>query len=191
MTPHTTHLSALEALLFVSGEPLPLLKIEKILGLSGRTLEETVGALREKYATDPERGLVLLEERQAILLATKPEQSRYVEALSKSFLQETLSKAALEVLAIVAYRGPIARADIDAIRGVNCSFTLRNLLLRGLIDRRGNPDDGRGYVYEPTFRFLQTLGIGKREELPDYRDLSNDRRITALLETSETEESPI
>jgi segregation and condensation protein B len=121
-------------------------------------------------------------------MATKPENAAHVEAFTKSALTESLSKAALEVLAIIAYRAPVTRAEIDAIRGVNCSFTLRNLLLRGLIEREGNPDDSRGYIYRPAFRFLEVLGLSKTSELPDFEALSQDERLTMILE-QEAEES--
>jgi segregation and condensation protein B len=100
--------------------------------------------------------------------------------LAKSELQEGLSKAALEVLAIVAYLAPVARAQIDAIRGVNSHFTLRNLSLRGLLDRSGNPKDARGYVYEPSMNFLTTLGLNNIEKLPNYTALRHDERLVRL-----------
>lgn len=125
---------------------------------------------------------MLIEHNDRIELATKPVVGDLVESLTKSTLQDALSKAALEVLSIIAYRAPIARAEIEAIRGVNCSYTLRALLLRGLIERQGNPSDARGYVYLPTFAFLEHLGLSKREDLPDYVALSTDPRMS-IVET--------
>ena len=125
---------------------------------------------------------MLIENQKEVQIATKPENAHFVESLTKSALQESLSKAALEVLSIIAYRSPITRSEIDAIRGVNCSYTLRNLLLRDLISREGNPGDSRGYVYRPTLRFLQVLGIETVEKLPDYETLSQDERLKMILE---------
>jgi segregation and condensation protein B len=180
--------SALESLLFIGGEPLSFARLEKILGLSEKEVALCVQVLGEKYAKDTGCGLMIIVKDHKAVLATKPENAKFVEALTKSSLQENLSKAALEVLAIVAYRSPITRAEIEAIRGVNCSFTVRNLLLRDLIERRGNPEDARGYVYFPTFRFLQHLGIRNTEALPDYEALARDERLKMILEEDDQEE---
>lgn len=175
-------LSSLEALLFVSGEALSFARLMKTLRIPESELREAIGVLKEKYAADEERGLMLIEKESAVMLATKPENASAVEDLTKSTLSESLSKAGLEVLAIIAYRAPVTRAEIEAIRGVNCSFTLRNLLLRDLIERQGNPHDSRGYVYQPSFRLLQTLGLSGAKDLPDYETLSQDERLKVILE---------
>jgi segregation and condensation protein B len=96
-------------------------------------------------------------------------------------MQESLSKAALEVLAVIAYRGPIARAEIEAIRGVNCSVTLRNLLMRALIERKENETDARGYLYSISFQFLKSLGLQSITELPEYTSLMHDERVLVVL----------
>ncbi len=175
-------LSSLEALLFVSGEALSFTRLMKTLRIPESELREAVGALKEKYAADEERGLMLMEKGDQVMLATKPENAAAVEDLTKSTLSENLSKAGLEVLAIIAYRAPITRSEIEAIRGVNCSFTLRNLLLRDLIERQGNPHDARGYVYQPSFRLLQVLGLSGTKDLPEYETLSQDERLKVILE---------
>jgi len=179
--------SALESLLFISGEPLSFARIAKTIGITEKETAEHIQVLAEKYASDGERGLMIIIKDRRAALATKPENAQAVEALTKSSLQEHLSKAALEVLSIVAYRAPITRAEIESIRGVNCSFTLRNLLLRDLIERQGNPDDSRGYIYLPTFRFLQSLGIRSTEGLPDYEALSEDERLKMVAEEHNSE----
>ncbi len=179
---HTHPLSVLESLLFVSGEPVSVSRIAKILEIPEEEVRTALDQLAQKYGEDTERGLMLVRDDKTALLATKPENASVVESLTKSTLQENMSKAALEVLAIIAYRAPIARVEIDAIRGVNCSFTLRNLLLRDLISREGNPSDSRGYLYRPTLHFLQVLGIEKVSELPQYEALSQDERLRMILE---------
>ena len=126
-------IGALEAALFVSGEPVALARLEKILDLTATELAELVEMLREKLEHDDASGLQLIRHAQSLALATKGTYASLMEQMTKATLQETLSRAALEVLAIIAYRSPIARSDIEAIRGVNCNFTLRNLLLRDLI----------------------------------------------------------
>jgi segregation and condensation protein B len=145
-------------------------------------VRDHLDALAEKYTHDVQSGLMIVVKDERVMLATKAEHAPFIEALTKSTLQEHLSKAALEVLSIIAYRSPITRSEIEAIRGVNCSFTVRNLLLRDLIERKDNPQDAREYVYFPTFRFLQSLGIESTEALPEYQTLSQDERLKMIAE---------
>lgn len=172
----------IEALLFVSGEPLEKTHLAKVLERTKVEIGTALEELRDKYQNDPMSGLMLLEHDESAELVTRSECSQVVTTFTKATLQEDLSKAALEVLAIVAYRSPITRAEIESIRGVNCSFTLRNLLLRGLLDRFDNPEDTREYLYRPTVALLEKLGLGRIEDLPQYQELSQDERLTAVLE---------
>jgi len=104
------------------------------------------------------------------------------------------------VLSIVAYRGPITRAEIEAIRGVNCSFTLRALLIRGLLDRTENIKDNRRYLYNISFDFLKKLGMDSVEKLPDWETLNKkieeggasapEKQIESITETPENEKLP-
>jgi segregation and condensation protein B len=174
-------IGALEAALFVSGEPVTLDRLEKVLGLTATELSELTTSLQEKLEHDESSGLQLIRHARGLSLVTKGLYAPFMEQLTKAAIQETLSRAALEVLAIIAYRAPIARSDIEAIRGVNCSFTLRNLLLRDLIERIGNPEDSRGYLYQPTFKFLQSLGISSVADLPDFETLKDDERLLRLI----------
>ncbi|MBP9728304.1 MAG: SMC-Scp complex subunit ScpB, partial [Candidatus Moranbacteria bacterium] len=176
--------------LFVSGEPVSFDRLAKVLEVTVADIHTALGRLSERYATDQTSGLMLIQDKKTVVLATKPENSLALEMLTKSTLQESMSKAALEVLAIIAYRAPVSRAEIDAIRGVNCSFTLRNLLLRDLISREGNPSDSRGYLYQPTLRFLQALGLTSVSELPSYEVLSQDERLKMILEEEGKENAP-
>lgn len=174
-------IGALEAALFVSGEPVTLDRLEKVLGLTATELSALTTSLQEKLEHDESSGLQLIRHARGLSLVTKGLYAPFMEQLTKAAIQETLSRAALEVLAIIAYRAPIARSDIEAIRGVNCSFTLRNLLLRDLIERIGNPEDSRGYLYQPTFKFLQSLGISSVADLPDFETLKDDERLLRLI----------
>ncbi len=181
--------SKLEALLFISGEPVAVTRLSQLLDTNSDALRSACATLQARYAADSHAGLMLLEHAGQVALATKPELSGLIETFTKSTLQETLSKAALEVLSIVAYRGPIARSEIEAIRGVNCSYTLRALLLRGLIERLGHPHDARGYLYQPAFKFLEHLGISRVADLPDYATLSVDERMRVVMSTREDVQS--
>lgn len=178
----TRPLANLEALLFTSGEPVAFSRLAKILNCPISEIQKDVAFLKGTYLGNADSGLQLLVQDDQVQLVTKGETAPAVEKLLQSALQENLSRAAVEVLAIIAYRAPLTRAEIEAIRGVNCSFTLRNLLLRDLIEREGNPEDGRGYIYRPSFRLLAHLGLGSASDLPDYEALSRDERLSVLAQ---------
>lgn len=170
--------SIIESLLFVSGEPLSIKKISRIIGKTDKETEKELEELSEEYQQNG-RGLRILRKEDEVQLVSAPEHKDYVDKLVKGDLEEDLSRAGLEVLAVIAYRGPISRAGIEEIRGVNCSFTLRNLLIRGLIERIENPADSRSYIYKISFEFLKHLGLGNVKELPNYQELikSSDKNI--------------
>lgn len=163
--------SALEALFFAHGEPMPLKKISAILDKKEDEISSLLGELRNDYR---DRGLTLMEKNGEWQLGTNPEFAPYIEKLVKSEFSEELSRAGLETIAIVAYRGPLTRAQIEFIRGVNSSFTLRNLLLRGLVERMENPKDARSYLYRVSFEFLKYLGLGNIEELPRFAEFKKE-----------------
>jgi segregation and condensation protein B len=108
------------------------------------------------------------------MLGTAKELSSLIEQLTKEELTRDLGKAGLETLSIVLYQGPISRADIDYIRGVNSQFILRNLLIRGLVERVDNPADARSFLYQTTLQLLSHLGISKREDLPEFDKVRED-----------------
>lgn len=184
-----TILSELESLLFMSGEPVPFARLATVLGISKEQVAEAVASLALQYEERIDAGLKILVHDASVELVTKPANATLVESFIKNVREEGMSKAALEVLSIIAYRAPVSRAEIDAIRGVNCSFTLRNLLLRDLITREGNPSDSRGYLYRPTFKFLEALGIEQVSELPDYDTLSQDERLRMILSEAAGEQA--
>lgn len=193
MTPPTLEQLAgqIEALLFVSGEPLSREKLQAFLQVDAKTFDEALVLLQSRYKEDPTAGISLIEHDDTFELATKPAHAGLIESFTKSFIQEHLSKAALEVLSIIAYRGPITRAMIEAIRGVNCSFTLRNLLLRGLIERKDNPEDAREYVYTASIALLEKLGLSHQQDLPNFDTLSKDARLDQVLSTAKTPEESV
>ncbi len=175
--------SKLEALLFISGEPVAETRLAELLSVGKDELKTAIVGLKERYVGDAASGLMLIEHQERVEMVTKNNLTALVESFTKSTLQDALSKAALEVLSIIAYRAPIARSEIEAIRGVNCSYTLRALLIRGLIERQGNPEDARGYVYRPSFQFLEHLGLSRVEDLPDFGMLSTDERMHVVTPT--------
>ncbi len=157
----------IEALLFIYGEPLEFKKIAKILKLGVEEVEAAVKQLGGDLRSG-NRGLALVFDKEKVQLTTKPELSSLMETVIKEELRESLTPAALETLAIVAYAGPMTRAEIDYIRGVNSSFSLRNLSIRGLIDRGFDPHRGNVYIYRPSLEFLKFIGVSRPEDMPEY-----------------------
>lgn len=160
-------ISKIEALLFIYGEALEFKKIAKTLKVSVEEIEAAVKKFTENLQAE-ERGLFLVFDKEKVHLTTKPALSSLMESVIKEELRDSLTPAALETLAIVAYAGPMTRAEIDYIRGVNSSFSLRNLSIRGLIDRNPDPKRGNVYLYRPSLEFLKFIGVGRSENLPEY-----------------------
>lgn len=160
-------LAELEALLFIHGEPLTNKKAEKILELTKEGLGSLITELEKRMSAEG-RGLALIRDEEKIQFATKPQFAKLIEGFVKEELTEDLTPATLEVLSIIAYLSPVSRAEIDYRRGVNSSFTLRNLLLRGLIERFPDPERPSSLLYRPTFEFFRHLGMKGKEELPDF-----------------------
>jgi len=163
--------SVVESILFSIGEPISIERLAKTVGKDRDSIKNIVQELEKDYETE-NRGLRILIKNEEIQLTSTPENSLYIEKLIKDELQEELTPASLETLAIVAYKGPLSRVEIEEIRGVNSSFILRNLLIRGLVERKGHPEDTRAYIYEISFNFLRKLGLKSVEELPDYKKLT-------------------
>lgn len=193
MNQNLSLIAKLESILFISGEPVKISQLEKVLQVSKEQILETSTALALRYHEDQDSAFILVSHKDTLQLATKSELHTLIETITKSTLQESLSKAQLEVLAIISYRGPISRTEIEAIRGVNCSYTLRALLLRELIERDGNPENLRGYVYTLSNQFLLSLGLGSQSELPDFVTLNQDKRLTEIIdaEMSSTDDKSV
>jgi segregation and condensation protein B len=158
---------ALEALLFIYGEPIEIKKAAKILDTSVKEITVAAEELRKELSAAG-RGLILLEHETSLQLVTKPAFGQLLQVVLKAELNEALSPASLETLSIVAYAGPIARAEIDYIRGVNSSFTIRALLLRGLIEREPDPERANAYRYKPSVELLHHLGVSRVQDLPEF-----------------------
>lgn len=160
-------LAALESLLFIHGEPLGFDKIEKKLGLRAGGAEELSIELQERLLAE-DRGLALIVGGGKVQLATKAQFREILESFVKEELTEELTPASLEALSVIAYLGPISRSRLDYLRGVNSTFILRSLLLRGLIQRFPDPEGPQSYLYEPSLELVKHLGLGRKEDLPDY-----------------------
>ena len=163
--------SKLESVLFYKGEAETIQRLAKLLEVTVEEIEQASHALS---ATLAQRGIRLLHVNDELELVTAPETSDVIQAIRKEELVRDLGKAGSETLAIIAYRGPVTRAQIDYIRGVNSSFILRNLMIRGLVERVQNPDNARSVLYRPTPAFLEEIGITRIEDLPDFVAVQQD-----------------
>jgi segregation and condensation protein B len=168
---------ALEALLFVSDEPLPSGLLAQTLGLDRRTVDE----ICERLAADLDArgsGLVLRSVAGGWRLFTHPETQADVERFILSSRQARLTKASLETLAIVAYKQPVTRHQVSSIRGVNSDGVLRALTDRGLIEEAGRDEGpGRPLLYATTPRFLERLGLSSLAALPSLAPLLSDAGV--------------
>lgn len=167
----------IEAILFAAGEPVSIDKIAKFLKAKESEVTHEVEVLKKSYH-ERQAGLDILTKGNEVQLVSAKGQGEIVAKFLNKEISQDLSTAAAEVLSVVAYRGPITRAQIEQIRGVNCSFTLRNLAMRGLVERKDNPADSRSYLYEISFDFLKRLGLAKIEDLPDYQQLHETKIAT-------------
>ena len=172
--------SIIESILFVKGSPMSIGQLAKNIKVSKDKIEEAIKNLSDEYTKD-NRGLIIIRKNNNVQIVTNPNNAEYIEKIVKKDLQNSLSRTALEALAIIAYRGPISRLEIEAIRGVNSSFILRNLLMRGLIIRKAKKANQRGYFYEISFDFLKKMGINNIKEIPDYEKLSRDERVDSVI----------
>jgi len=155
----------IESVLFAAGEPVTLADLAKTVGLKRPELKRELDELSGSYA---DRGLRLVVDDRTAQLVTAPESADTLGKFLQEELRGKLSRSALEVLAIVAYRGPVTRPDIERIRGVQSAQPLRTLAIRGLIVDVGRKDEpGRPILYEPTLELFKHLGITRREELPE------------------------
>lgn len=161
----------IEAVLFWKGEPVSRKKLATILKKEITEIDEAIIILEEKLKN---RGLILIHKDDEIILGTNPEISPFIEELTREELTRDLGKAGLETLSIILYQGPITRSEIDYIRGVNSNFILRNLLVRGLIEKIVSPKDTRSFMYRPTFELLQHIGVSKIENVPDYQKIRTE-----------------
>ncbi|MBU6141565.1 SMC-Scp complex subunit ScpB [Patescibacteria group bacterium] len=161
-------MAQIEALLFIYGEPIDAKKLAKNLGVSEADVRTGLAAL-EQELTRSERGLALVEDKGKVQLVTKPAFSKMLESITKQEFSESLTPAALETLSIISYAGPISRADIEYIRGVNSSFIVRTLLMRGLVERATDPKRANSYLYSTSFELLRHLGLSKNIDLPEYQ----------------------
>lgn len=169
----------IEACLFVATKPV---SIRDIVRATGASDEEVIAAITELSTNrnTPSSGIHVLQLDGTVQLVSSPDCAEIVGKMAKDELAPELTRPSLEALTIIAYRGPVTKPEIEAIRGVNCSLILRNLLMRGLIEER---DDAQRLqaVYTLSPDALRFMGLHAKEELPDYATLHANAHIDKLL----------
>lgn len=173
--------SKIEAILFFKNEPVSIAELAMLLKEKSEAIREGLLNLGHSYKN---RGLIVVSDGESFSLGTHPEAGPIIENLQKEELSRDLSRASLETLAIILYRGPIARREVDHIRGVNSSFILRTLLVRGLVERAGDISGERSYSYKTTIKLLEYLGVGRQEDLPEYHQAFD--KIEEFIKTTPT-----
>jgi segregation and condensation protein B len=160
--------SILESLLFAAGdEGLTLKHVAEVLEVDELKASEIIEELRQEYDKDINRGIMIVQIAGTFQLATKKENAAYLKRLVDSPNTSTLSQAALESLAIIAYKQPITRAEIEEIRGVKTERPLHTLMSKALIKEVGRAEGtGRAYLYGTTKEFLDYFGLKSLDELP-------------------------
>jgi len=177
--------AALEAVLFVANKPLAVKELADLLKAKEAEIETVLEQMILDYQSRS-GGLQLIKSGHKYQLVTSAETAGVVREFLQAEMSGELSRPSLETLTIIAYRGPIAKIDLDRIRGVNCALILRNLLLRGLIEEEADKEKGESY-YQVSLDFIRHLGVNRVEELPDYEKLHQDESIDQLIERAAAE----
>lgn len=175
--------SEIESLLFVSSRPLSVKRLAEVTGHDKKEVREALDALIADYDGREDAGLAILRDGDEVQFATAPAHADLVKDFLKDETFGELTRPALETLTIVAYRGPLTKAELEQIRGVNCSLILRNLLIRGLVEASDGPAPGV-QNYRVTFDFIRYLGIREVAELPEYESLRSDENLRKLIESA-------
>jgi segregation and condensation protein B len=158
-----------ESLLFAAGTPLSLRRLAEVIGVVQAEVKPALAVLRDEYAA-PERGIILAEVAGGYQLRTAPEYADYVKTLIRE-KPNRLSRAALETLSIIAYRQPVTKAEVEAVRGVNVDGVLNSLMTKKLVRVMGRKDvPGRPWVYGTTPQFLELFGLNDLASLPPLPD---------------------
>jgi len=165
-------IAVVEGILFVAGAPQRIAKIAKVIGKDIIETKKILEELKEEYQKE-NRGLDLIFLEDKVQLVSSPSISFYIQKFLEKDFSEELSFPLLETLAILAYKGPMTRHQVEEIRGVNSVYALRALCLRGLVEREPHPEIPRAYLYKVSFELLKHLGISSLKELPDYEKFSS------------------
>lgn len=174
MTEDREKKSAIEAFLFLSGEPITLSAIKEIIELPESEIKRLLDELIIEYR-EQNKGLLIVEIANGYQMVTNPEYEEWVKKFRGTHISSRLSMPALETLAIIAYKQPVIRAEIEQIRGVNSDSAIRTLLEKRLVKIIGRKEaPGRPFLYGTTREFLQYFGLKDLTELPTLKDLARE-----------------
>lgn len=186
-----SRLAEIEVLLFVAGEEgLAVRNLAEMLDMTPSAVLQQLEKLADKYQSDSQSGLALLESSNSYKLVTKKDYAELLRIYAKTPINQTMSRALLETLSIVAYKQPVTRVEVDDIRGVNSSGAISKLQAFDLIRENGKKEViGRPNLYVTTEYFLDYMGINSLEELPDVSDLDLvEEEVELFTERNEIED---
>ena len=159
--------AALEAILFVHGDPISVDQLSEITQMPKEVLEETLDRMIKEYETDPWGGLLIRKADNAYVMCTKPSMKPVLEKLFAPRTRPPMSQATYETLAVIAYNQPVTRAQIEAVRGVSSDSIVTRLIERGLVEECGTLEaPGRPALFRTTKQFLLEFGISSVSEMP-------------------------
>ena len=171
--------SQIESILLVTAKPISVKKIAEVLNIKPKEVLSELSELSREY-NESERGIRLLANNDKVQMVSSPANTDLVKSYLKDEITGELTDPSLETLTIIAYRQPISKAEMEQIRGVNCSLILRNLMIRGLVEAEYDKERG-ATLYSVTLDFLKFLGINSAGELPDFERLNSDINLQKLL----------
>lgn len=163
--------AAIEAVLFAAGDPVEIERLADIVDVDKKSLREILKKMMDEYSYE-RRGIHIIRMEDSYQLCTSGEFTDYISRLAEPPKMMNLSNAALEVMAIVAYKQPVTKSSIEHIRGVNCDYIVNRLVERNFIEEKGRLDaPGRPILFGTTQHFLRVFGISELEDLPDFDSL--------------------
>lgn len=178
---------AIEGILFAAGEPVKATRLAAALNTDTENINNTVNVLKAEY-NEQHRGFTIIDIDEGYQICSRPEYYTYIQEILGEQRRQTLSNAAIETLAVIAYKQPITRSGVEYIRGVNSDGSVNRLLERNLIEEVGRMDaPGRPFLYGTTLNFLRCFGIATLEDLPkiDFSKLENESGGAETLDISE------
>lgn len=166
--------SIVEGLLFVAGDAVPIKDLCSVISIDETTLRRIINQMMDSFSEE-KRGVQIIEVNNCYQLCTRPEHYEYIERLVKPQSRQGLSQASLETLAIIAYKQPITKSQIDYIRGVKSEGCIARLAEKELIYEAGRMDGpGRAIIYRTTDNFLKLFGMKSLNELPALKDITEE-----------------
>lgn len=179
--PNPTLAAKLESVLFTAGKPLTLKKLAEVTNVTVGDVEAALDELQQRYV-GAGHGLEVIVNQGEAALATHPDNSELVRQFLKKDELGELTRPQLEALSVIAYRGPVSKAELEQVRGVNCSLILRNLMIRGLVQVADEADVVSRY--QVTVEFLSGLGLTSVKELPNFATLSSNENLEHFMQAA-------